>query len=81
MPRRSRRAFVRLLAAAAAFPAAVLAHVHKPRHGGVVREAGGFVYELVARPNEIVVFVTDEADKPVGTQGSSARLTLGLPGS
>lgn len=76
MPRIPRRTFVLLVALAGAFPALAQAHVHKPRHGGVVREAGGFVYELVARPDEIVVFVTDESDKPVATQGSSAELTL-----
>ena len=68
--------FVLLVTLAGAFPALVQAHVHKPRHGGVVKEANGFVYELVARPDEIVVFVTDESDQPVGTQGSSAELTL-----
>jgi hypothetical protein len=52
------------------------AHDHKPAHGGVVKEAGGFVYELVAKPQEIVVHVTDEADKPVPVRGSTAKVTL-----
>jgi len=52
------------------------AHDHKPKHGGVIREAGGFVYELVAKPTEIVVHVTDEADKPVPVRGSTAAVTL-----
>ena len=52
------------------------AHDHKPKHGGVIREAGGFVYELVARPTQIVVHVTDEADKPVPVRGSTAAVTL-----
>jgi hypothetical protein len=52
------------------------AHDHKPKHGGIVKEAGGFVYELVARPAEIVVHVTDEADKPVPVRGSTAKVTL-----
>ena len=51
-------------------------HDHKPKHGGVLREAGGFVYELVAKPTEIVVHVTDEADKPVPVRGSTANVTL-----
>lgn len=79
VPSPSRRAFARLLACSAAYPVLAFAqhvHNHKPKRGGVVKEAGGFVYELVARANEIVVYVTDEADKPVGTQGSSAQLTL-----
>lgn len=52
------------------------AHDHKPKHGGVVKEAGGFVYELVVNPAEIVVHVTDEADKPVPVRGSTAKVTL-----
>jgi len=45
----------------------------QPKHGGVVKEAGGFVYELVATPAQIVVHVTDEADKPVPVRGSTRR--------
>ena len=51
-------------------------HDHKPKHGGVVKEVGGFVYELVATPAQIVVHVTDEADKPVPVRGSTAKVTL-----
>jgi hypothetical protein len=69
-----------VLAATVALPAApALAqhkHDHKPKHGGVIREAGGFVYELVAKPTEIVVHVTDEVDKPVPVRGSTAAVTL-----
>lgn len=71
------RALSFVLAAIVAVP--VLAqhkHDHKPKHGGVIREAGGFVYELVAKPTEIVVHVTDEADKPVPVRGSTAGVTL-----
>jgi hypothetical protein len=52
------------------------AHDHKPKQGGVIKEAGGFVYELVVKPTEIVVHVTDEADKPVPVRGSTAKVTL-----
>lgn len=52
------------------------AHDHKPRHGGIVREANDFVYELEATPTRITVWVTDEANKPVPTTGSSATLAL-----
>jgi len=52
------------------------AHDHKPKHGGVIRESGGFVYELLATPASIRLWVTDEADKPVETRGSTARVTL-----
>jgi hypothetical protein len=66
-----------LLAATVAAPAlAQHKHDHKPKHGGVIREAGGFVYELVAKPTEIVVHVTDEADRPVPVRGSTAKVTL-----
>ena len=51
-------------------------HDHKPKHGGVVREANGFVFELRVQPKEIVVWVTDEDNKPVPTTGSTAKLTL-----
>jgi len=65
-----------LFAAASAQAQHKHAHDHKPKHGGLIREAAGFVYELVANPTEIVVHVTDEADKPVPVRGSTARVTL-----
>jgi hypothetical protein len=65
-----------LIAAASAQAQHKHSHDHKPKHGGLIREAGGFVYELVAKPTEIVVHVTDEADKPVPVRGSTARVTL-----
>ena len=52
------------------------AHDHKPRHGGIVKETAGQVYELVVTPSAIAVWVSDEADKPVGTAGATATLTL-----
>lgn len=52
------------------------AHDHKPRHGGLIREAAGFVYELKVTAGEISVWVTDEADKPVPVKGSTAKVTL-----
>jgi hypothetical protein len=51
-------------------------HDHKPKYGGLVKEASGFVYELKVAPAEISVWVTDEADKPVPVRGSSAKVTL-----
>jgi hypothetical protein len=68
-----------LASVASSFAAPVLAqhrHDHKPRHGGQIRETGGFVYELRASPTSIAVWVTDEADKPVPTRGSTAKVTL-----
>ena len=52
------------------------AHDHKPKHGGLIREAAGFVYELKVTAGEISVWVTDEADKPVPVKGSTAKVTL-----
>jgi nitrogen fixation protein FixH len=51
-------------------------HDHKPKHGGVIKETGGFVYELKVAPKEITVWVTDESNKPVPTVGSTAKVTL-----
>ena len=51
-------------------------HDHKPKHGGVIKETGGFVYELKVAPKEITVWVTDESNKPVPTTGSTAKVTL-----
>ena len=64
---------------ALAIPLRVLAqhrHDHKPRHGGLIKETGGFVYELKVAPKEITVWVTDENNKPVSTAGSTAKVTL-----
>ena len=59
-----------------ASPSALAQHDHKPRHGGLIQEAGGFVYELKVAPKEITVWVTDEGNKPVPTTGSTAKVTL-----
>lgn len=65
-----------LIAAAAALPAhAGAGHDHGPKHGGVVREARNITYELVARPDALVLHVRDH-DKPVSTQGAQAEVTL-----
>jgi hypothetical protein len=76
---------VLLVAIAATLVAAPLhaqhSHDHKPKHGGLVREAGGFVFELKASPSTLVVWVSDEADKPVPTRGSTAKVTLVDSGS
>ena len=84
MPPLRRRTFVLGLALLLPLPASAQhkhAHDHKPRHGGLIREAGGFVYELAVSPTRIGVWVTDEADKPVPTKGSTARVALVDSGS
>jgi hypothetical protein len=47
----------------------------KPRHGGLVKDAGELTYELLVTPTRIDVWV-EEHGKPTGTSGSTARLTL-----
>jgi hypothetical protein len=47
----------------------------KPRHGGLVKDAGELTYELVVAPARIEVWV-EEHGKPTGTAGATAKLTL-----
>lgn len=72
----TRRLVLTFLLAVALPAGAQHAHDHKPRHGGLVKETAGQVYELVVTPSAITVWVTDEADKPVGTDGAAATLAL-----
>lgn len=81
MPPRRRLALLAALAVALLLPLAATAqhrhaHDHKPRHGGLLREAAGFVYELKVTPASIEVWVTDEEDRPVPVRGSTAVVTL-----
>ena len=48
----------------------------KTPHGGQLRMAGALHYELVVRPNEITVYVTDHADNKQDTKGASGTATL-----
>ena len=70
------RVFVCMLLLAPVAALAQQRHDHKPRHGGVVMEEAGLVYELKVAPKEITVWVTDEGNKPVTTSGSTAKVTL-----
>lgn len=71
-----RRAFLAVLLALALPAGAQHAHDHKPKHGGLVKESAGQVYELVVTASTITVWVTDEGDRPVGTAGAAATLAL-----
>jgi hypothetical protein len=75
---RTHRRLVLAMLAAACVPPAIAQHRHdhKPKHGGLVKETDGLVYELVAKSSEIAVWVSDENNKAVGTQGSTAKVTL-----
>ena len=48
---------------------------HKPQYGGVVTEVKGTQYELVAKPDSIVIYVDDHGKK-VDTKGATAKVTL-----
>lgn len=50
-------------------------HALAPQHGGIVREVRDLSYELVARPDRLVVHVSDHG-KPVSTAGARAQITL-----
>ena len=51
------------------------AHEHKPLHGGVVVEVKDMDYELVAKPEQIQLFVRDHG-KPADISKGSAKLTV-----
>ena len=48
---------------------------HKAHHGGVVSQVGHNEYELVAKPDSIVLHVSTD-EKPLSTKGGSANVTL-----
>ncbi|MCC6611641.1 MAG: hypothetical protein IT515_18465 [Burkholderiales bacterium] len=48
---------------------------HAGHHGGVVAMAGHTEYELVAKPDVLTIYVSEE-EKPVSTKGASGTLTL-----
>jgi len=50
-------------------------HEHKPLHGGVVTELKGMDYELLAKPEQIQLFVRDHG-KPADVSKGSVKLTV-----
>lgn len=48
---------------------------HTGHHGGVVAMAGHTEYELVAKPDVLTIYVSEE-EKPVSTKGATGSLTL-----
>lgn len=48
---------------------------HKPQYGGIVTEVKGTQYELVAKPDSIVIYVDDHGKK-VNTKGATGKVTL-----
>jgi len=45
-------------------------------HGGQMRMTGPYHLELVARDNEVVVYVMDHADKELSVNGGSGKATI-----
>jgi len=45
-------------------------------HGGQMRMAGLYHFELVVEPGALIVYVTDHADAPVATAGASGSATV-----
>lgn len=48
---------------------------HQPRQGGVMVVVGHVDWELVAKPERLVVYVSDHG-KPLATAGATGKLTL-----
>jgi hypothetical protein len=46
-----------------------------PQYGGVLAEVKGTQYELVAKPDNITIYVDDHGKK-VSTKGATAKVTL-----
>jgi hypothetical protein len=71
--------FSRLLIAAALFAAPVTAFADGPKigpNGGARTDAGPYHAELVLKGNDVVLYVTDGADKPVDVTGAKAEATI-----
>lgn len=54
-------------------------HDLKPQHGGTVAEVQEIAFELVIKPDSVVLYLTDHG-KPLSTAGAKGTLTL-LTGS
>ena len=50
-------------------------HDHKPLHGGIVAEAAGLDFELVAKADSLTLFIVDDG-KPVTTAGAKGTATV-----
>jgi hypothetical protein len=69
-------AFAALFAAAVTGAQPVLAHGStKPQHGGVVQMSGETLFELVNKPGEVAVYVTDD-DEQVAAARMTAKMTV-----
>ena len=48
---------------------------NKPKHGGLVKEVNEIQYELVAKPDQITIYVFDHGEK-ITLKDASGKLTL-----
>lgn len=71
-----------LLALSLMVPQGALAHTDEyldtqaAPHGGQLRMAGGYHYELVVKQNEITVYLTDHAGTKLASQGAVGTATV-----
>jgi hypothetical protein len=71
--------FSTLLLAAALFTAPASAFADGPKigpNGGARTDAGPYHAELVLKGNDVVLYVTDGADRPVDVSGAKAEATI-----
>lgn len=66
-----------LAASISTYGASALAHAEhgQPQRGGIVAEAGEAQFEIVAKENQLTVFVTNHG-AAVATAGASGKLTI-----
>lgn len=64
-----------LLATLVASPALAAGEDHKPKFGGVVVETKSGDFELVAKPDQIVIHVSDHG-KPLKLTSASGKVTI-----
>lgn len=69
-----------ILAACFFFAASVSGHEAKGPNGGQIVDAGDYHVELVAKGSNVEVFVTDAADKPVGSENLKGLAILTVSG-
>jgi hypothetical protein len=58
-----------------AHAADVHGHDHKPLHGGILAEAAGLDFELMAKSDSLTLYVDDNG-KPVATAGAKGTATV-----
>jgi hypothetical protein len=58
------------------WPAMAPAHEAKGPHGGLMTDAGPYHVELIAKENQLRVFVFDDKTSPVQTKDASATATV-----